>query len=287
MFLQKHSVLAGNNSNLHESVFVENPGTTLEQWQSMIALFFFQKCPPNFRRRRPPYKINTSWKARQSVRPADDLARNFVNTSHFEFHVHFGFFEVAAIFLHQSVVLDLLNPNPFVGKRQRCPKVVFSSLFFSHRITVKPLPRQLDLAAASCHFPAQTNTLQRVRHFFFLPSETSVQANPWFEGLFILFSSFCLFVAFIYLFIYLFIFLLHRSDFFFVFIGNPFLFLVFIIWRIFVCKIYFHGHQIHTWLSPVSICVYLCHTVGHWVINYKRIELFTCWRSGSTITVFF
>ena len=87
--------------------------------------------------------------------------------ANFEFHVHFGFFEVAAIFLHQSVVLDLLNPNPFVGKRQRCPKVVFSSLFFSHRITVKPLPRQLDLAAASCHFPAQTNTLQRVRHFFF------------------------------------------------------------------------------------------------------------------------
>ena len=38
---------------------------------------------PNFRRRRPPYKMSASWKARQSVRPADDLTRNFVNTSHY------------------------------------------------------------------------------------------------------------------------------------------------------------------------------------------------------------
>ena len=37
----------------------------------------------------------------------------------------------------KSVVLELLNPNAFVGKRQRCPKLSFSSLFFSHRITVK------------------------------------------------------------------------------------------------------------------------------------------------------
>ena len=44
--------------------------------------FSFHKSPPNFRRRRPPYKMNASWKARQSVRPAGNLARNFVNTSH-------------------------------------------------------------------------------------------------------------------------------------------------------------------------------------------------------------
>ena len=82
MFLQNHAVLAGTNSNLHESVFVEHPGKTKKRWQSIFALFSFHKGPPNFRRRRPPYKMNASWKARQSVRPAGNLARNFVNTSH-------------------------------------------------------------------------------------------------------------------------------------------------------------------------------------------------------------
>ena len=67
--------------------FVEHPGTTQERWQSMIALFSSHKGPSNFRRRRPPYKMNASWKARQSIRPADDLAWNFVNTSH---SVHYG-----------------------------------------------------------------------------------------------------------------------------------------------------------------------------------------------------
>ena len=81
-FFQKHAVLAGTNSNLHESVFVEHPGKTQKRWQSIIALFSFHNGPPNFRRRRPPYKMNASWKARQSVRPAGNLARNFVNTSH-------------------------------------------------------------------------------------------------------------------------------------------------------------------------------------------------------------
>ena len=82
MFLQKHAVLAVTNSNLHESVFVEHPGKTQKRWQSIIAFFSFHKGPPNFRRRRPPYKMNANWKARQSVRPAGNLARNFVNTSH-------------------------------------------------------------------------------------------------------------------------------------------------------------------------------------------------------------
>ena len=87
MLLQKHAVLAGTNSNLHESVFVEHPGKTQKRWQSIIALFSFHKGPPNFRRRRPPYKLNASWKARQSVRPAGNLARNFVNTSHSGRHI--------------------------------------------------------------------------------------------------------------------------------------------------------------------------------------------------------
>ena len=86
MFLQKHAVLAGTNSNLHESVFVEHPGKTQKRWQSIIALFSFHKGPPNFRRRRPPYKMNASWKARQSVRPAGNLAGNFVNTSACSLH---------------------------------------------------------------------------------------------------------------------------------------------------------------------------------------------------------
>ena len=84
-------------------------------------------------------------------------------------------------------------------------KVVFSSLFFSHRITVKPLPRQLDLAAASCHFPAQTNTLQRVRHFFFYLRRPRFKPILGSRDFLYFFSSFCLFVAFI-LFIYLFYF---------------------------------------------------------------------------------
>ena len=50
-FLQKQAVLAGTNSNLHESVFEEHPGTTQRRWQSMVALFSFHKGPPNFRRR--------------------------------------------------------------------------------------------------------------------------------------------------------------------------------------------------------------------------------------------
>ena len=33
----------GANSNLHESVFVEHPGTTQERWHCMIALFSFHK----------------------------------------------------------------------------------------------------------------------------------------------------------------------------------------------------------------------------------------------------
>ena len=62
--------------------FCKAPKNTQKRWQSIIALFSFHKGPPNFRRRRPPYKMNASWKARQSVRPAGNLARNFVNTSH-------------------------------------------------------------------------------------------------------------------------------------------------------------------------------------------------------------
>ena len=50
--------------------------------RSALVAFSFHKAPPNFRRRRTPYKMNVSWKARQSVRPAGNLARNFVNTSH-------------------------------------------------------------------------------------------------------------------------------------------------------------------------------------------------------------
>ena len=82
---KKHAVLAGTNSNLHESVFVKHPGKTQKRWQSIFALFSVHKGPPNFRRRRPPYKMNASWKARQSVRPASNLARNFVNTSHCDY----------------------------------------------------------------------------------------------------------------------------------------------------------------------------------------------------------
>ena len=90
-------------------------------------------------------------------------------------------------------------------------KVVFSSLFFSHRITVKPLPRQLDLAAASCHFPAQTNTLERVRHFFFYLRRRRFKPILGSKDFLYFFP---VFVFSLRLFIYLFIFLLHRSDFF-------------------------------------------------------------------------
>ena len=77
----EYAVLAGTNSNSHESVFAKHPGKTQKRWQSTIALSSFHKGPLNFRRRQPPYKMNASWKAPQSVRPAGNLARNFVNTS--------------------------------------------------------------------------------------------------------------------------------------------------------------------------------------------------------------
>ena len=92
-------------------------------------------------------------------------------------------------------------------------KVVFSSLFFFHRITVKPSPRQLDLGALLAIF-LHKRTLCSVCAIFFLPSETSVQALLWFTGLFFLFSSFWMLLRFFYFFIFftLFYYMFHESD---------------------------------------------------------------------------
>ena len=81
-FFKNTLFLLGPTQICMNPFFVEHPGKTQKRWQSIIAFFSFHKGPPNFRRRRPPYKMNASWKARQSVRPAGNLARNFVNTSH-------------------------------------------------------------------------------------------------------------------------------------------------------------------------------------------------------------
>ena len=85
-------------------------------------------------------------------------------------------------------------------------KVVFSSLFFFHRITVKPSPRQLDLGALLANF-LRKRTLCSVCAIFFLPSETSVQALLWFKGLFSVFV-FLNVVAFFFIFILFFYFVL-------------------------------------------------------------------------------
>ena len=113
-------------------------------------------------------------------------------------------------------------------------KVVFSSLFFFHRITVKPSPRQLDQGALLANF-LHKRTLCSVCaiFFFFLPSETSVQALLWFKGLFFCFRLFecccVLFFHFILFFLLCFIICFMNLTV-YVVVGNLFLFLVFIFW---------------------------------------------------------
>ena len=79
---------------------------------------------------------NAAQKRHSEENVHDELQRSLKTPSNlhspwanFEFHVHFGFFEVAAIFFNQCIVLDLLNRNPFVGRRQRCPKLSFRRFF--------------------------------------------------------------------------------------------------------------------------------------------------------------
>ena len=94
-------------------------------------------------------------------------------------------------------------------------KVVFSSLFFFHRITVKPSPRQLDLGALLANF-LHKRTLCSVCaiFFFFLPSDTSVQALLWFKGLFFCFRRFecCCFFFFHFFYFFLLCFMFHESN---------------------------------------------------------------------------
>ena len=73
-------------------------------------------------------------------------------------------------------------------------KVVFSSLFFFHRITVKPSPRQLDLGALLVDF-LRTNERSAACapffFFFFFFTFRDVGSSPSLvQGAFFLFSSF-------------------------------------------------------------------------------------------------
>ena len=105
----------------------------------------------------------------------------------------------------------------------------------------------------SCQFPAQTNALQRVRHFFFFfsPSETSVQALLWFKGLFFFYFFFSIFfflnvVAFFFIFSFsfsfftLFYYVFHESDCLCSCWQSLPLFSFHFLEEFYVCKIYFH-----------------------------------------------
>ena len=112
-------------------------------------------------------------------------------------------------------------------------KVVFSSLFFFHRITVKLSPRQLDLGALLANFLHKTNALQRVRHFFFdLPRR---RFKPFFGSrdffvffCFRLFECCCVFLFFYFYFLLCFLICFMNLTV-YVVVGNLFLFLVFIL----------------------------------------------------------
>ena len=118
-------------------------------------------------------------------------------------------------------------------------KVVFSSLFFFHRITVKPSPRQLDQGALLANF-LHKRTLCSVCAIFFLTFRDVGSSPSLVQGAF--FSVFVSLnvVAFFFFFSFLFYFFLlcfimcFMNLTVYVVVGNLFLFLVFIIWKNFM-----------------------------------------------------
>ena len=117
-------------------------------------------------------------------------------------------------------------------------KVVFSSLFFLSPYNGQTIATATRSRRTSCQFPAQTNALQRVRHFFsFFFTFWDVGSSPSLvQEAFFLFSSFWMLLGF---FLFLFYFLLCFIICFmnltvYVVVGNLFLFLVFIFWKNFM-----------------------------------------------------
>ena len=139
-------------------------------------------------------------------------------------------------------------------------KVVFSSLFFFHRITVKPSPRQLDQGALLANFLHKRTLCSVCAIFFFSPSKTSVQALLWFKGLFfsIFFFSIFFFLnvvaffsfSFSFSFFTLFYYVFHESDCLCSCWQSLPLFSFHFLEEFYVCKIYFH--------VKIVTCVNLC-----------------------------
>ena len=118
-------------------------------------------------------------------------------------------------------------------------KVVFSSLFFFHRITVKPSPRQLDQGALLANF-LHKRTLCSVCAIFFFFNLLGRRFKPFFgsRGFFFCFRLFeccCVFFFFIFILFFLLCFIICFMNLtVYVVVGNLFLFLVFIFWKNFM-----------------------------------------------------
>ena len=98
-------------------------------------------------------------------------------------------------------------------------KVVFSSLFFFHRITVKPSPRQLDQGALLANFLHKRTLCSVCAIFFFFFNLPRRRFKPFFgsRGFFFCFRLFeccCVFFFFIFIlfFFTLFYYMFHESD---------------------------------------------------------------------------
>ena len=125
-------------------------------------------------------------------------------------------------------------------------KVVFSSLFFFHRITVKPSPRQLDQGALLANF-LHKRTLCSVCAIFFFFTFLDVSSSPsMVQGaFFFLFSSFWMLLRFFYFlfsfsFFTLFYYVFHESDCLCSCWQSLPLFSFHFLEEFYVCKIYFH-----------------------------------------------
>ena len=123
-------------------------------------------------------------------------------------------------------------------------KVVFSSLFFFHRITVKPSPRQLDQGALLANF-LHKRTLCSVCAIFFLTFRDVGSSPSLVQGAFFLFSSFWMLLRFFFSFLFYFFFTLfyymfHESDCLCSCWQSLPFFSFHFLEEFYVCKIYFH-----------------------------------------------
>ena len=118
-------------------------------------------------------------------------------------------------------------------------KIVFSSLFFFHRITVKPSPRQLDLGALLANFLHKRTLCSVCAIFFYVFYLPRRRFKPFFGSRGFFFSVFVFLNVVAFFSVFYFIFLLCFIICFmnltvYVVVGDLFLFLVFIFWKNFM-----------------------------------------------------